>query len=70
LNASTIAVTYSVVCADQTVPQKFESMATAITEACKLVSGGVVVMRINGSDGFLMERSDIEIECLRRQNRV
>jgi hypothetical protein len=52
------------------VPQKFDSMGTAITAACKLVSRGVVVLRIDGSDGLLMERSDIEIECSRRQNRV
>jgi hypothetical protein len=63
-------VTYFVVCADQTAPQKFESMSIAITEACKLIRGGVLVLRINGSDGFQMERNDIEIECLRRQRRV
>jgi pantothenate kinase len=42
-------------------------MAAAIDTACKLMSGGASVFQIVGSDGFMMERRDIEIECLRRR---
>jgi hypothetical protein len=42
-------------------------MAAAINAACKLMSGGASVRQIKGSDGFMMERRDIEIECLRRR---
>jgi hypothetical protein len=41
-------------------------MAAAIDTACKLINGGANVCRIKGSDGFMMERHDIEIECFRR----
>jgi hypothetical protein len=46
---------------------KCDSMAAAIDTACKLMSGGASVFQIKGSDGFMMERHDIEIECLRRR---
>jgi len=36
-------------------------------EACRLMSNGVIVWKLQGADGFRMERSDIETECLRRQ---
>jgi hypothetical protein len=42
-------------------------MAAAINTACELMNGGASVCQIRGSDGFMMERSDIEIECLRRR---
>jgi hypothetical protein len=41
-------------------------MGAAINTACKLIRDGTVVTHIRGSDGFTMERSDIETECLRR----
>jgi hypothetical protein len=43
------------------------SMGAAVKAACRLVSNGVIVWKIKGPDGFMMERSDIETECLRRQ---
>jgi hypothetical protein len=43
------------------------SMGAAINTACKLITDGVIVWKIKGSDGFTMERSDIETERLRRQ---
>jgi hypothetical protein len=43
-----------------------KSMGAAISEACKLVGDGVIVWKIRGSDGFVMERRDIETERLRR----
>jgi hypothetical protein len=51
-------------------PIKCESMGAAIATACKFVSSGVTVWQINGSDGFKMERKDIEIECTRRRAKV
>jgi hypothetical protein len=59
-------VTYSIFCTGVPVPAKCDSMGSAIETACKLINGGSIVSQIKGSDGFLMERSDIEYECLRR----
>jgi hypothetical protein len=44
-------------------------MGAAIKAACRLISDGVIVWKIRGSDGFIMERSDIEIEFQRRQGK-
>jgi hypothetical protein len=44
-----------------------DSIGAAITEACKLIGDGVIVWKITGSDGFVMERRDIESERLRRK---
>jgi hypothetical protein len=60
-------VTYSIFCVDTSIPVKCDSMAGAIDTACKLIKGGARVYRINGSDGFIMEHGDIEMECLRRE---
>jgi hypothetical protein len=51
-------------------PVKCESMGAAIATACKLVSSGVIVWQISGSDGFKMERKDIETECSRRRAKI
>jgi len=64
------AVTYSISCSNSMHPIKCESMGAAIATACKFVSSGVTVWQINGSDGFKMERKDIEIECTRRRAKV
>jgi hypothetical protein len=58
--------TYSIFCIDVPIPVKCDSMAAAIKMACKLMNEGAKVFQIKGSDGFMMERRDIEIECLRR----
>jgi len=49
------------------VPVNSDSIGAALKEACRLMSDGVIVWKLQGADGFRMERSDIEIECLRRQ---
>ena len=63
-------VSYSISCSNSMHPIKCESMGAAIATACKFVSSGVTVWQINGSDGFKMERKDIEIECSRRRAKV
>jgi hypothetical protein len=72
-------MTYSLFCTDaptpsekmpddcRVVPVNSDSMGAAIKEACRLIADGIIVWKIKGSDGFIMERSDIETECLRRQ---
>jgi hypothetical protein len=74
-----MAMSYSLFCTDAPTPSKRmpdhcrvvpvnpDSMGAAINEACKLIRDGVIVWKISGSDGFVMERSDIEIESLRRK---
>jgi hypothetical protein len=47
-------------------PTKDDSMGRAINAACELIRGGTAVLKIEGSDGFLMESSNIAFECLRR----
>jgi len=64
------AVSYSISCSNSMNPIKCESMGAAIATACKFVSGGITVWQISGSDGFKMERKDIEIECSRRRAKV
>jgi hypothetical protein len=49
------------------VPVQSDSMGTAINAACTLIGDGVVVLKIKGPNGFMMERRDIETECERRQ---
>jgi hypothetical protein len=60
-------VTYSILRIAVPIPFKCDSMAAAIDTACKLMNGGTGVRQIKGSDGFMMERRDIEVECLRRK---
>ncbi len=72
-------MTYLLFCTDVPIPSdkmpdlrrlvsmNSDSMSAAIKAACKLVSDGVIVWKIKGSDGFIMERTDIETEFLRRQ---
>jgi hypothetical protein len=59
-------VTYSIFCIGIPIPVKCDSLGAAIVTACKQMTTGVIVWQIKGSDGFVMERRDIEIECLRR----
>jgi hypothetical protein len=60
-------VTYSIFCNDAPFPVECDSMPAAISTACTLMNGGADVYQIKGSNGFVMERGDIEIECLRRR---
>jgi hypothetical protein len=46
------------------VPVNSDSIGAALMEACRLMSDGVIVWKLQGADAFRMERSDIEIECL------
>jgi hypothetical protein len=57
---------FSVTSGKSSVPEVFESLAAAITTACDLIKRGVAVHQIKGSDGFIMEQRDIEIEYSRR----
>ena len=59
-------MTYSIYCIGVPIPVKCDSLGVAIITACELMNGGASVCQIKGSDGFMMERRDIEIECLRR----
>ena len=43
-----------------------DSIGSAIETACRLIQGGAIVWEIKGSNGFIMERSDIEFEYRRR----
>lgn len=77
-----LLMTYSVFCTSvstqsekipdlsRVVPVNSESMGAAISEAIKLIGDGVIVWKIKGSEGFVMERSDIETERLRRQENM
>jgi hypothetical protein len=58
--------TYSIHCSDSLTPVKFDSMGASIEAACRMIQGGQIVLQVVGSDGFLMERADIEEECSRR----
>jgi hypothetical protein len=49
------------------VPVNPDSMGAAISEACRLIGDGIIVWKLVGSDGFTMERRDIEAEYLRRR---
>jgi hypothetical protein len=49
------------------VPVDSDSLGAAINAACRLIDAGVTVWKLLGAGGFRMERSDIEIERLRRQ---
>jgi coenzyme F420-reducing hydrogenase delta subunit len=72
-------MSYSLFCADasttaskkmpdlcRVIPVNSDLMGVAIEEACRLIADGVIVWKIKGSDGFTMERTDIETERLRR----
>ena len=43
------------------------SLGAAIDTACELIARGVIVWKLLGSEGYTMERADIEIERARRQ---
>ena len=71
-------MSYSLFCTDSATPSEkmpnvcrilpvdSDSLGVAINAACKLIGAGVTVWKIKGP-GFVMERSDIEIERLRGQ---
>jgi hypothetical protein len=75
-----VVETYLLFCADvatqsekmprvnSVVPVNCESMGEAINAACTLITDGVTVVKMKGPHGFVMERRDIETECLRRQS--
>jgi hypothetical protein len=52
--------------ASQLKPREFDALSHALKAACTLIKNGAIVWQITNRDGFVMERSDIEIECLRR----
>lgn len=60
--------TYSIYCSDSGTPVELDSMGASIEAACRMIQGGKIVLRVAGSEGFLMERGDIEEECSRRKH--
>jgi hypothetical protein len=48
-------------------PLRFDTLGEAISAACNSIKSGNHALRIESPSGFLMERTDIEIECLRRK---
>jgi hypothetical protein len=57
---------FSVYCLGAPTPSTFDSMAAAMKAACDMIISGKTVLRIKSTDGFLMERTDVEMECIRR----
>jgi hypothetical protein len=47
---------------------EFDSMSATICAGCELLNSGGTVWRIESPSGFVMERSDIENECIRRSS--
>jgi hypothetical protein len=70
-------VSYVIFCTDPPAPSKkipdccrevvAQSLGAAIDTASNLIDHGIIVWRIKGLDGLMMERDDIELERLRRQ---
>jgi hypothetical protein len=60
-------VAYFVFGSESSEPVRFDTLGAAITEACKRLGSGDGVLRIKGSDGLVMERPDVAIECERRR---
>lgn len=44
-------------------PRSFSGRDDAIADACVRVDSGQIVWKIEGDDGFLMERAEIEVLC-------
>jgi hypothetical protein len=53
-------------CCQEVVAQ---ALGAAIDTASNLIDHGIIVWRIKGLDGLMMERDDIELERLRRRAR-
>jgi hypothetical protein len=47
---------------------EFQSMGETIDAGCKRIKIGCVVWRIESRRGFVMERNDVECECVRRSH--
>jgi hypothetical protein len=62
--------TYLIDCSGSANSVSFNSMGEAIKAACAMIASGLMVSRIRGSEGFVMERRDIEMECSRRSKSV
>jgi hypothetical protein len=59
---------YAIYCEGARDPENFDSMSLAIQAACEMIASGRIVTGIHGTEGFVMERRDIELECFRRSN--
>jgi hypothetical protein len=51
----------------ESTPLRFNTLGEAITAACHLLKNGDHAWRIESPSGFVMEETDIEVECLRRK---
>jgi hypothetical protein len=60
-------VAYFVFASDAAEPVRCDTLGAAIGEACKRLSAGGGILCIKSSDGLVMERSDIILECERRR---
>jgi hypothetical protein len=60
-------VAYFVFASDSAEPVRCDTLGGAISEACKRLSAGGAILRIRGSDGLVMEKSDVVLECERRR---
>jgi hypothetical protein len=47
---------------------RFDTLGEAISAACNLIESGGHALRIESSSGFVMERTDIEVEGPRRKS--
>ena len=43
-----------------------ETLQAAIVMACQFIGEGRTVLRIEGTQGLIMEQADVELECVRR----
>jgi hypothetical protein len=60
-------VAYFVFASDAAEPIRCDTLGAAISEACRRLGAGGGILHIKGSDGLMMERSDIILECERRR---
>lgn len=57
---------FTVTSGKNNVSEVCESLTAAIQTACSLLKRGTAVHQITGSDGFVMEQRDVEVEFARR----
>jgi hypothetical protein len=60
-------VAYFVFASDSADPVRCDTLGSAISEACKRLGAGSAILRIKSSEGLVMERSDVVLECERRR---
>ena len=71
-------MTYRLFYSDESIPSdsdqrrskslEFDSMSATVCAGCELLNSGGTVWRIESPSGFVMERSHVEGECIRRSS--